>query len=93
MNKPPSKIDGAQVLYWAWSGDLPFGWIGTDTNPKVVAIFGLVIAQYDNSSVIYRFSCTKNWETEQDADYTSVQEAMDQLPEQYREVSVEWKRY
>ncbi len=52
MSRLPTEIDGAKVLYWAWTGDLPFGWAGIDTDPKAIAILGLVIAQYDNSSVI-----------------------------------------
>lgn len=66
MKKPAPAIDGAKVLYWAWSGDQPFGWLGAESDPNAIAIFGLAIAQYDNSSVIYRFSCNENWETEQD---------------------------
>jgi len=93
MNKPPPEIDGAKVLYWAWSGDMPFGWVGEGVNSRVVAIFGLAIAQYRDSSVIYRFSCDKNWETEQDADYSSVEEAIKLLPKQYQEVEAQWYKY
>lgn len=88
MSMPPEEIDGAKVLYWAWSSDLPFGWVGTESDPKAVAVYGLAIAQYEGSSVIYRFSCNHNWETEQDTDYPSVNEAMEHLPEQYKGVGV-----
>ena len=93
MNKPQSKIDGANVLYWAWSGNKPFGWVGSETNPKAISIHGLVIAQYDNDSTIYRFSCNENWETEQDATYESTEEAMQFLPEQYQDLPVKWQSY
>lgn len=93
MNKPPEEIDGAKVLYWAWSGDLPFGWVGSETEPKAIAVFGLAIARYEGSSVVYRFSCNHSWETEQDADYASVEEAMEYLPAQYKGVTVKWCKF
>ena len=93
MNKPESKIDGANVLFWAWSGNEPFGWVGSNTNPKAIPIFGLAIAQYEGDATIYRFSCNKNWETEQDATYETTSDAMEYLPEQYREVHAQWQKY
>ncbi len=93
MSKPEPIIDGAKVLYWAWSGVKPFGWLGATDDPKAIPIFGLAIAQYDNDSTIYRFSCNENWETEQDGTYETPEEAMRLLPEQYQEVQANWKRY
>ncbi|MEJ2425947.1 MAG: hypothetical protein P8101_16115 [Candidatus Thiodiazotropha sp.] len=92
--KPPKEIDGARVLEWAWSGDEPFGVVmysgGSDVSAE---IYGLAICQYSDSSVIYRFSCDKNWETEQDGDYSSINEAKSLLPEQYKNVPVQWVKY
>jgi hypothetical protein len=94
MKKPPEKIDGANVLEWSWSGEQPFGVVKSAGNNEVTAeIFGLAICQYDNSNVIYRFSCDKNWETEQDFDYSSVTEAKEYLPFQYKAVSINWIIY
>jgi hypothetical protein len=93
MNKPEPKIDGADVLFWAWSEEKPFGWVGTETDPKAAPIHGLAIARYEGESSVYRFSCNKNWETEQDAPYQTAEEAMKYLPEQYREVEAIWKPY
>jgi hypothetical protein len=94
MNKPPEKIDGARVLEWAWSGEIPFGVIKYADGEEIAAeIYGLAICQYDNSKIIYRFSCDRNWETEQDSDYTSIEEAKKNLPEQYKKVAVEWIQY
>lgn len=88
---PPKKIDGANILEWAWSGEIPFGVIHyPEGDLPPIEIFGLAICQYDNSSVIYRFSCNKNWETEQDGDYSSIKEAKENLPEQYKDVSAKW---
>ncbi len=42
----------------------------------------------DNAKVIL-----KNWETEQDAEYDSTDEAIKNLPEQYKNKIVSWKEY
>lgn len=84
MNKPPKEIDGAKVLLWAWSGSVPFGAV-SDTK-----IYGLAICQYENSNEVYRFSCDEAWETQQDGLYDSVEQAKEQLPEQYKNVPAEW---
>lgn len=93
-NKPPQEIDGAKVLLWAWSGKTPFGIVKYECEEKdgqiAAEIFGLAICQYEKSAKIYRFSCDKNWETEQDADYDSVKEAKEYLPDQYKNVKAEW---
>ncbi len=93
MSKPPETIDNAEVLYWAWSGDVPFGVVNYTDGSIAAEIFGLAICQYKESSTIYRFSCDKEWETEHDSDYRSIEEAMDQLPEQYQKVAVKWCKY
>ena len=84
--QPPRKIDGATVLEWAWS-DVPFGYVGGDAGP---AIHGLALCQYEGSFKVYRFSCNVNWETQQDMDYASLDEARSMLPAQYRRVRVSW---
>ncbi len=93
MSKPPSKIDGADVLRWAWSGSKPFGWVGAEIDPKSNPVYGLAIARYRGESKIYRFSCDKQWETVQDATYKTAEEAMKCLPDQYKEVEALWKSY
>lgn len=89
--KAPSHIDGALVLEWAWS-EVPFGYIQSDAGGGAAAIHGFALCQYAGSSVIYRFSCNAHWETEQDADYASIDEAKAQLPEQYRQAPVNWSK-
>jgi hypothetical protein len=89
MNKPPSEIDGANVLYWAWSGSTPFGVVYGSPDE----IYGLAICQYPNSEEVYRFSCNKNWETEQDGLYDSVEQAIENLPDQYRNVEPIWIKF
>ena len=93
MKKPEPKIDGANVLYWAWSGDQPFGWVGDPKDPEASPIYGLAIAQYDHQPPFYRFSCDADWETVQDQDYDTLGDAIKLLPEQYREVIAIWHEY
>ena len=89
--KPPNQIDGAEVLEWAWSGDKPFGVIMyAESNDIAVEIYGIAICKYPSSNIIYRFSCDKDWETQQDSDYSSTEEAKEQLLEQYQNVSITW---
>ncbi|MBV7263254.1 hypothetical protein P0Y67_11815 [Photobacterium sp. SP02] len=93
MSKPPEKIDGAKVLEWAWSGDQPFGVICFESGEVAYEIFGIAICKYSDSDVIYRFSCGSNWETEQDSDYQSVDEAKEKIPEQYQNVKARWQKH
>lgn len=85
---PPAEIDGARVVEWAWSGDLPFGEVPGAESPE---IFGLAIATYDDCE-FYRFSCDRDWETQQDGLYDSIDEAKQQLPDQYRKVEANWRK-
>jgi hypothetical protein len=93
MSKPPKTIDGAEVIEWAWSGEKPFGVLRNDSGIVAAEIYGLAICRYTKSGEIYRFSCDANWETEQDSDYQSVEEAKSNLPLQYQEVKANWNKY
>lgn len=90
MKNPPSKIDNAAVLYWAWAGKKPFGNLYYSDGSLATQVFGLAICQYENSDIIYRISCDENWESVQDGDYKSIEEAKIYLPDQYRNVPVNW---
>lgn len=87
MSKPPKEIDGAKVLFWAWSAPVPFGKVSD------IDIYGLAICQYENSEDVYRFSCDENWETQQDGLYNSIEEAIEELPEQYKNVEAKWTAF
>lgn len=93
MGKPENNIDGAKVLYWAWSGSSPFGFVGDSKDPIASKIFGLAICKYEDSDEVYRFSCDENWETQQDQVYDSVNQAIESLPEQYKNVSARWIKF
>jgi hypothetical protein len=89
MNESPDELDGAKVIRWAWSGETPFGLINTSSD--VIEIYGLAICQYIDLDGVYRFSCDKDWEVQQDGLYQSVDEAIRQLPEQYKLVTAKWR--
>jgi hypothetical protein len=93
--EPPDELDGAKVIRWAWSGTAPFGHLpivgGTDNEASdSIDIFGLAICQYEDSDNVYRFSCDKDWEVQQDGVYKSVDDALRQLPDQYKLVTAKW---
>ena len=88
--KPPNEIDDAKVLYWAWSGAAPFGSVKFTDGEIAAEIYGLALCSYVRSDEVYRFSCDANWETRQDDVYGSVQEAIEKLPLQYRQVTAHW---
>jgi hypothetical protein len=95
--EPPDDLDGAKVIKWAWSGVEPFGHlpiVGSDTDNESrdsIEIFGLAICQYDDSDNVYRFSCDKDWEVQQDGGYESVEDAQRQLSDQYKLVTAKWR--
>ncbi|WP_395008074.1 hypothetical protein [Undibacterium sp.] len=92
--KPPETIDGAIVIEWAWSGHIPFGVIkSAESNEAPIEIYGLALCQYIDANVTYRFSCNAKWETEQDFDYSSVEDAKANIPQQYRNVPIHWIKY
>ena len=86
---PPTHLDGARVLAWAWS-DLPFGHITDEHGAAPVAIHGLAVCRYADEARVYRFSCDAHWKTLQDAVYASMDEARERLPAQYRAVAATW---
>jgi len=60
--KPPSHIDAARVLEWAWSEEA-FGSVHYSDGGGIAAVIhGLALCQYDGSTEVYRFSCDRAWE-------------------------------
>jgi hypothetical protein len=91
--QPPSFLDHAKVLRWAWSGNTPFGVVPISDTNSSIEIYGLAICQYEGAEGFYRFSCDRNWEVIQDADYSSVEEAIIYLPAQYKNVEIVWNSF
>ncbi|WP_431261144.1 hypothetical protein ACQ86G_14235 [Roseateles chitinivorans] len=90
MPTPPTHIDGAQVLEWAWS-DRPFGQVQSREDGHAVPIHGLAICSYGSPDEVYRFSCGPDWACEQDEVYLTVAQAKSDLPRQYRDVDAFWQ--
>ena len=81
-------------MLWAWSYPWSFfvmpqsGSDGVDGIP----IHGLAICRYEESGAIYRFSCDRNWETQNDTPYDSIEDAQGSPSLQYDVLKVEWHR-
>jgi hypothetical protein len=89
--EPPEKIDGAKVLYWAWSGNVPFFLLPSfDDGAEGIPIHGLAICQYDNGAV-YRFSCNQDWMVKNDSTHHSIEDAMSAPSGQYNVAEVRWQ--
>lgn len=89
--EPPQELDGAKVIKWAWSGHKPFGFVGNDDDHERDIIYGLAICSYGENKGIYRFSCDRNWEVIMDGYYDTIEQALDQLPDQYKNVNADWQ--
>jgi hypothetical protein len=85
LKTPPSKIDGANVLWWAWSGGEPFGLHSNE------GVHGFAVCQYDTGEV-YRFSCNSRWEVVNDMIHDNEESAKADIPLNYDESRVEWRR-
>jgi myo-inositol-hexaphosphate 3-phosphohydrolase len=95
--EPPDELDGAKVIAWTWSGIKPFGLIpimndeSDSDSSNVIEVYGLAICRYEDSDNVYRFSCDKDWVVQQDGLYESVDDAIRELPDQYKLVTAKWK--
>lgn len=85
MSQPPPILDNAQVLWWVWSGEIPFGELPGEVGDDRM-IHGFAVCRYENGK-IYRFSCDKNWQVRQDVDCASEEEAKGSIPISQYEVS------
>lgn len=89
MSIPPPFLDDAKVLWWAWSGEVPFGKLQGEGD--AIAIHGFAICRYD-SGEIYRFTCDKAWNVVQDSDHDSEETAKAEIPAQYDLSRIVWQR-
>ena len=90
MSVPPPMLDGARVLWWAWSGETPFGEVyGAPEEQRWV--HGFAVCRYD-SGEIYRFSCSRRWEVV-DMDHATEDEAKADIPANYDASRVTWQRH
>jgi hypothetical protein len=89
--KTPVQLDSAKVLYWAWSGDKPFGMMNYTDGSIAAEIYGFAICML--AGKIYRFSCDHNWEVQNDSDFPTIQDAMNAVYPQYQNQPVYWIKY
>ncbi len=96
MTKPPTQIDGADVVAYAIldtavhkdSGTLRLYAHGT----LQTHFYGLVIATYDVEG-FYLFFCNANWETENDTLHDSVADAIEIARRKFGMLSDHWSFY
>lgn len=92
MKHPPTKIDGARVLWWASTAGIAKTDACTfrDGDRVQNSFAALAIAQYDGASGYYLFLCDESWETQNDTDHLTVHEARKFAEALYPEVSIRW---
>ena len=86
-------IDGARVLWWASTA----GIAKTDActfgkNGRAQSSFAaLAIAQYDGASGCYLFLCDEEWETQNDTDHQTIDEAREFAESLYPGIATRWR--
>lgn len=88
--KPPTKIDGAEVVLWAWSEPSPFYVMPNVHGGDGMPIHGLAICRYAKGGSVYRFSCNSSWETVNDSDWGTIEAAKRGRSAQYDVDSIHW---
>ena len=94
MKKPPTILDGANVLKYAildnsviHTGKISFYVGGKLKGPAA----GIAICKYedkDNYIIIY---CNRNWRSFGAAGYKTIQEAMNSLEKEYSGITAKWQ--
>jgi len=74
--RPPNPLDGAKVLMWAFSVQLPFYHIQSKESESHSPVFGLAVAQYPGDQSFYAFGCNFHWKVVQDSHFKSIEEAI-----------------
>ncbi len=70
-----TELDGAKILMISEKGH--YGYITmVGSLENSIEICYLAICKYDTSSTVYLFLCDKNMSVENDVDFTSVEEAI-----------------
>lgn len=89
--RPPSRLDNAEVVRWAWSAPDPFFVMPCSDGSGGIPIHGLAICQYPQGGAVYRFSCYASWQVQNDAPYGSVADAEVARHGQYDVTRVAWR--
>jgi hypothetical protein len=88
--RPPSQIDGFDVVFWAWSAPVPFFAMPVSGGASSIPIHGLAVCRDAKTGAIYRFSCNGSWEPENDSPWDSVEAAAGGGSAQFDIRSVTW---
>lgn len=91
--RPPAKLDGAVVRYWAWSQKRPFfimPLVGGTSEFRGIRIHGLAVCEYLDSGSIYRFSCDELWAVHNDSQCACLSDALEWRSAQFDASSVDW---
>ena len=93
MEPPPAMIDGARVLWWADTAGIAKTDAGTfGEGDRVQTSFAaLAVARYDGASDCYLFLCDEEWETQNDMDHQTVDEARAFAESLYPGISNRWR--
>ena len=91
MKQPPDTIDGAKVLFWALSHPEPIFIMRSADGKVAINIHGLAVCQYPNGQT-HRFSCDEKWETQNDIDCDTPEQALTAPSYQYDVSKVNWNK-
>ena len=86
-------IDGARVLWWVDTAGIARteACIFRKRGQVQTAFAALAIARYDGASGCYLFLCDENWETQNDTDHETVDEAREFAESLYPGISIRWR--
>ena len=85
-----SEIDGAKIIAISELGSYGYIKIAGSTGRKIEVCY-LVICKYENADTIYLFLCDKDFNVENDCDFSSVDEAMQNAESRSKKL-IKWTR-
>jgi hypothetical protein len=93
MEPPPTTIDGARVLLWADTAGIAKtdACIFREDDRLQKSFAALAIARYDGTSGCYLFLCDEAWETQNDTDHQSLDDAREFAESLYPGISHRWR--
>ncbi len=89
--EPPDELDGAEVIFWAYSPIVPFFIMEYSDGAPYKSIHGFAICRYPGDSKFYMFSCDHEWNVTGDFDADSIEEAQQDANSQTQE-PIDWNR-
>jgi hypothetical protein len=89
MDKPPTQLDGADVLFWTVSEQGGFYTLPGSGPPIIVT--GMAVARYVDGGALYLLKCDHAWQVVQDWDCGSVEEAQALAGEHSGNESLVWR--